>query len=158
MGLSALIGPSFDAISKIISEFHLAPDEKIKLQQAQEELRQNIAKQADDFEVQLNETASKNITADANSKDMFTERARPMFMYLVEAILGMNYLFIPFCAIFGSKLQPFPLPGDLLVLFGTCITGYVFSRSVDKALALPGNTQINVLGMKMANDGAPAKP
>jgi hypothetical protein len=72
-------------------------------------------------------------------------------MYIVEFILGFNYILIPLAQMFGSKVVPLVLPPDLLVLFGTCVTGYVFARTVEKNQSLPGDSQISVLGLKIGN-------
>ena len=157
MGISSIIGPAFDGIAKLIAQFHMTPDEKAQLQAAHEKMQADLQTQAENYEVALNETASKNITADANSKDGYTERARPTFMYIVELILAFNYIVLPFLGLFNKSAKPIELPGDLLTLFGVCVTGYVCARSADKALGLPGNTSINVLGIKASNDGPGAK-
>lgn len=135
----------------IIEKF--VPDPQAKAA-ALQQLQQNqieIQKMSDDLEVKLNDIAGQNVRADAASGDKFTERARPTFMYIVEFILAFNFIGIPIANMFGSKVQPLVLPADLLTLFGVCVTGYVMSRTVDKALALPGESQVNVLGVKLGN-------
>jgi hypothetical protein len=138
----------------IIEKF--VPDPQAKAN-ALQQLQQNqieILKMQDDLEAKLNETAGENIRADAQSGDKFTERARPTFMYIVEAILGFNFIVIPAVQLVtGKVLAPFTLPADLLTLFGVCVTGYVMSRTVDKTLALPGESQVSVLGVKLGNKG-----
>jgi hypothetical protein len=136
----------------IIEKF--VPDPQAKAQ-ALENLRKDaitVQQMENDLQIKLNETAGQNIRADAQSGDKFTERARPTFMYIVEAILAFNFIGIPvYQLITGKEIAPFNLPGDLLTLFGVCVTGYVMSRSVDKALSLPGESQVNVLGVKLGN-------
>lgn len=136
----------------IIEKF--VPDPQAKAA-ALQQLQQNqieIQKMSDDLEVKLNDIAGQNIRADSSSGDKFTERARPTFMYIVEFILGFNYVIVPIVQMStGKSLSPFNLPPDLLTLFGVCVTGYVMSRSVDKALSLPGESQVNILGLKASN-------
>jgi hypothetical protein len=136
----------------IIEKF--VPDPQAK-EAALEKLRTDaitVQQMENDLQAKLNETAGQNIRADAQSGDKFTERARPTFMYIVEAILAFNFIGIPVVQLItGKAIQPFNLPADLLTLFGVCVTGYVMSRSVDKALALPGDSQVNVLGVKASN-------
>lgn len=135
----------------IIEKF--VPDPQAKAQ-ALQQLQQNqieVLKIQNDLEQKLNETAGQNIRADATSGDKYTERARPTFMYIVEFILAFNFIGIPLAQMFGSKMQPINLPGDLLTLFGVCVTGYVFSRTVEKTLSMPGDSQVNVLGVKLGN-------
>lgn len=135
----------------IIEKF--VPDPQAKAA-ALQQLQQNqieVQKMQDDLEMKLNDVAGQNIRADAQSGDKFTARARPCFMYLVEFILGFNYVGVPLAQMFGSKVAPLSLPADLLTLFGVCVTGYVFARSADKALSLPGDSQVNGLGIKLGN-------
>lgn len=136
----------------IIEKF--VPDPQAKAA-ALQQLQQNqieIQKMSDDLEVKLNDIAGQNIRSDSSSGDKFTERARPTFMYIVEFILGFNYVIVPIVQMAtGKSLSPFTLPPDLLTLFGVCVTGYVMSRSVDKALSLPGESQVNILGLKASN-------
>lgn len=136
----------------IIEKF--VPDPQAK-EAALEKLRADaitMQQMENDLEEKLNATAGANIRADAESGDKFTARARPTFMYIVEAILFFNFIVVPLVQLVtGKVIQPFNLPGDLLTLFGVCVTGYVMSRSVDKALSLPGDSQVNILGAKISN-------
>lgn len=147
----ALIKPTLDSVTAIIQQFHLSPEEKAKAEQAIQAAKVQAQAAADDYEVKLNDIAGQNIRAEASSQDKFTERARPSFLYVVISVFAFNYIGIPFAQLFGSKVQPIVLPGDLLTLFGVCITGYVFSRSAEKVASLPGDSQINVLGVKIGN-------
>lgn len=139
-------------IQTIVNKF--VPDKNVQ-EQVRLALEQNqtqIAQMQDDMEIKLNDIAGQNIRADAQSEDKFTQRARPFFMYIVEAILAFNYMGLPIYEMFtGKSLAPIVLPGDLLTLFGVCVTGYVFSRTAEKVAGLPGDSQINILGMKIGN-------
>lgn len=149
--LGPLVGQAFDGLTKIIGEFHMSPEEKVAAQQAIADAQAKAVAAAQDYEVQLNTIAGQNIRADASSGDKFTQRARPTFMYVIIAVLAFNYIGLPFMQVFGSKVLPIVLPGDLLTLFGVCVTGYVMSRSAEKIAALPGDSQVSVLGMKAGN-------
>lgn len=136
----------------ILNKFVADPQAKAEALEALRKDDITILQIESDLQTKLNETAGQNIRADAQSGDKFTERARPTFMYIVEAILAFNFIGIPAVQLVtGKALAPFNLPADLLTLFGVCVTGYVMSRTVDKALALPGDTSVNVLGVKMEN-------
>lgn len=135
----------------IIEKFVPDPAAKAAALQKLQDNQIEVLRMQDELEMKLNETAGQNIRADAMSGDKFTERARPTFMYIVEFILGFNFIGIPIAEMFGSKVAPLVLPADLLTLFGVCVTGYVFTRTVDKALSLPGDSQVNVLGVKLGN-------
>jgi hypothetical protein len=67
------------------------------------------------------------------------------------AILGFDYLLLPLLQVFGSKVQSFTLPENVLWLFGVSISGYAIARSAEKIAGLPGDSQISVLGFKVGN-------
>lgn len=147
----SLIKPALDSVTALISQFHMSPEEKMQAQQAIADASQKAQLAAQDYDIQLNAIAGQNIRADATSGDKYTERARPTFMYVVISVLAFNYIGLPIAEMFGSKVNPIVLPADVLTLFGVCVTGYVFSRTAEKVSALPGESQINVLGMKIGN-------
>lgn len=148
MGLfDAIIAPSLKAATDLIGQFHESPTEKAAALQAIQDASVKMMKDSQDYDARMNEIASANITAEAKSGDKFTERARPSFMYVVISILAFNYMGIPLFQVFGSKVAPIQLPGDLLTLFGVCITGYVVSRGVEKIAAMPGDSQANIAGI-----------
>ena len=142
----------------IINKFVQDPDAKAKALEAVRQDSIQIQQMQDDLEIKLNDIAGQNIRADAQSEDKFTERARPLFMYIIEAIIFWNYVGLSIVKIWVPNVGPAVLPPDLLTLFGVCVTGYVFARSADKALALPGATNVSVLGgaIKGSNDGTAA--
>lgn len=146
-----LIKPALDSVTALISQFHMSPEEKMQAQRAIADASQKAQLAAQDYDIQLNAIAGQNIRADATSGDKYTERARPTFMYVVISVLAFNYIGLPIAEMFGSKVNPIVLPADVLTLFGVCVTGYVFSRTAEKVSALPGESQINVLGMKIGN-------
>jgi hypothetical protein len=135
----------------IINKFVADPQAKADAIQKLAENQIEVQQMQNDIEVKLNDIAGQNIRADATNGDKFTERARPTFMYIIEFILVFNYAVIPVAEMFGSKVVPIVLPADLLTLFGVCVTGYVMARSVDKTMALSGDSQVNVLGIKASN-------
>jgi hypothetical protein len=147
----ALIKPALDSVTALISQFHLSPEDKLKAEQAIANAAQQARQQSQDYDVQLNSIASQNIRADATTGDKFTERARPWFMYIIEAVLAFNYIVFPLLHAVRVNVATIELPSNLLELFGVCVTGYVFNRTAEKISALPGDSQINVLGIKVGN-------
>lgn len=141
-----LVSQALGGIKDIIGEFHMSPEDKAKLEQAIADRQAAAEQRAADLEIKLNDIAGQNIRADAQSGDKYTERARPTFMYIVEFILGFNYIGLPFLHIWFPTAQTLVLPGDLLVLFGTCVTGYVMARTADKVSSMPGASTVSVLG------------
>lgn len=153
MLFDSLIKPALDSVTAVIGQFHLSPEDKLKAEQAIRDAQAKAIADAQDYEVKLNDIAGQNIRTDAGSQDKFTSRARPTFMYIVEAILGVNYIVIPTIQLVtGKSLAPYVLPGDLLTLFGICITGYVMSRTAENVAQLPGDSHVSVLGMTVKNN------
>lgn len=151
MIFDSLIKPALDSVTGLISEFHMSPEDKAKATQAVADAAAKAQQASVDYDVRMNQIASDNIKAEAMNGDKFTARARPSFMYLVMSILAFNYIGLKLAEILGSKVQPIQLPTDLLTLFGVCISGYAFSRTVEKIASLPGDSNINVLGVKIGN-------
>jgi hypothetical protein len=151
MLFDSLIKPALDSVTALVSEFHLSPEDKAKAQQAIADAAAKARQASLDYDVQLNAIAGQNIRADASSGDKFTARARPSFLYVIIAVLGFNYIGLPLAGLFGAHAQPINLPADLLTLFGVCMTGYSMSRTAEKIAALPGDSQMSVLGIKIGN-------
>jgi len=148
-----LVSGAFDSAAKLIDQFHMSPEEKAQAQQAIAVAAQAAKDSAQNYDIQLNNIAGQNIRADAQSGDKFTQRARPWFMYIIEMILAFNYIAVPAAQIIlGKNIQPVQLPGDLLTLFGVCVTGYVFNRTAEKISSIPGDSQVNVLGVIKASN------
>jgi len=152
----SFVKPVLDSVTTMIGQFHMSPEEKAQATQAISDAAEKAKAAADDYEVQLNAIAGQNIRADAQNGDKYTSRARPSFMYVIIAVFAFNYIGIPLAEIFGSKVQPIELPGDLLTLFGVCVTGYVFARTAEKVTALPGDSQIKLpFGLGSIGNNAP---
>lgn len=136
---ATIIGPVFEGLTKLVGDFHMSPEEKVQAQQAIADAQLKAQSAAQDYNVQLNSIAGQNIREDAGTGD----KARPYFMYIIEAILAFNYLGIPALHAFGkTNVAPMELPTNLLSLFGVCILGYVTNRTA----ALPGDSQMSMLG------------
>lgn len=151
MIFDTLIKPALDSVTTLISQFHLSPEDKLKADQAVAAAAAQARQASVDYDVQLNTIAGQNIRSETGSADKFTSRARPAFMYVVIAVLGFNYMFLPLAMIFGSKVAPIVLPPDLLTLFGFCVGGYAASRTIEKVMSAPGDSQISVMGVKVGN-------
>jgi hypothetical protein len=129
-------------VTDIIGQFHLSKEDQAKFQEAidanktvleakQIELQEKLE---DSYQTELN-TASANIRAEMLTGDKFTVRARPSYIYVVEAILILNYGVLP---MLGKT--PVAFPSELFWLFGSCVFGYTGARSWDKRTAtMAGN-------------------
>jgi len=100
-----------------------------------------LMKLAQDGELKDMETRLSAILAEANSKDPWTSRARPSFMYviyiLILASIPMGFLFAFAPEVAGNVTDGFTgwlhaIPDSLYTLFGAGYLGYAGARTVDK--------------------------
>jgi len=114
----------------------LIPDPEAKAK-AKLELRE-LQQKGDLEEMEIRLSA---IISDSKSKDPWTSRARPTFLYVVYILLlasipvGIAYAFSPDHAerfIEGFRLWLTAIPEQVLTLFGVVMTGYIGGRSWEK--------------------------
>lgn len=128
------ITAGMDLIGKAIDRFVPDPAQrdaaKLAMYQAQ--------KDGDLASVKVSMSA---IIADASSSDGWTSRARPSFLYVVYLLIlfglpmGVLSAFHPETAAAiaqGFKAWLVAIPDSLYLLFGTVMTGYNVSRTVEK--------------------------
>lgn len=128
--LEALIGPIAAIIDKVIPD--KAQRDKAKLELLQLQGSQDLA--------EINSRLSA-IVAEANSRDPWTSRARPSFLYVIYALLlwalpmGLLAAFSPGTArdiAEGMNAYLSGLPEPLYALFGTGYLGYTAARQWGK--------------------------
>ena len=130
--------PIFDSVldigSKLIDKFIPDPVEKMKAQASLLQMQQN-------GELKELETRMSAIIAEANSKDPWTSRARPSFMYVIYICIlagipmGVLHAFRPELTVAiaaGFKAWLEAIPDQLYYLFGIGYVGYSAARTVDK--------------------------
>jgi hypothetical protein len=128
--LAALLEVGGKIIDKLIPD----PEAKAKAQL-------ELAKMAQDGQLEEMKTQMSAILAEAQSSDPWTSRARPSFLYVVYILLlwsipmGVLTVFHPDAAqrfTVGFKAWMDALPEPILTLFGTVMLGYVVGRSWEK--------------------------
>lgn len=91
--------------------------------------------------LQMAETKLSAIISESQSKDPWTSRARPSFMYVIYVLIlssipmGVLSAFSPDTAIAitdGFKAWLGAIPSDMLALFGVGYLGYAGARTVEK--------------------------
>jgi hypothetical protein len=143
--LVPLVGAAFDGLTKIIGEFHMSPEEKAAAQQAIVNAQQQAQQAANDYQTQLNSIAGQNIRAEEQSGDKFTVRARPAVIWIGLIAILWDYCVVPTASMWSQKPLPSVLLPDMFWwTWGTVVTGYVFSRGMEKVAALPGDSQIKL--------------
>jgi hypothetical protein len=120
--------------AKLIDKLIPDPEQKSKAQL--ELLRMQQEGALDEIKTQLSA-----ITAEAQSEDPWTSRARPSFLYVVYILLlwsipmGVLTIFNPDAATAftaGFKAWMHAIPEPILTLFAVVMTGYVAGRSWEK--------------------------
>ena len=128
--LEALIGPLTSIIDKVIPD--KAAREKAKLE---------LLKLEGSQEMEMLQARLSAIVAEANSKDPWTSRARPSFLYVMYVLLlwalpmGILAAFRPETAkdiAAGMNAYLNGLPEPLYMLFGTGYLGYTAARQWGK--------------------------
>jgi len=133
--LDTILGGNLGQVFKdVVSQFHLDPADKAKMQQTIDDNQTQIKlaqialdAKAQDVLASEVESASANIRAEAASGDKYTSRARPSFLYIMEVILVANFLVFP---LIGKA--PIAFPDALFWLFGSCMLGYTGARTWEK--------------------------
>jgi esterase/lipase len=138
--LTEIIGGNVaEVVERIVGVFKLSPAAKAEIEKAKQENIFELAKMQSDMESRVQEAmareieaASSNIRAEAASGDKYTSRARPTFLYLVYAILILQFIVAPVIRSFGVDFMAVELPTDLYWLFGSGYLGYTGARSWEK--------------------------
>lgn len=129
-----------DVGGKLIDKIWPDPAEREKAKAQLLQMQQN-------GELKELETRMSAILAEANSKDPWTSRARPSFLYVMYAMIlaaipmGVLHAFEPAVASSiaeGMKAWLAALPEELWWLFGAGYLGYSTARSADKRGLLKG--------------------
>lgn len=136
--LSNLAGGSlFKEIRETVKDYF--PPDMTPQQKA--ELERDLQKMIYEKEARIQKLAMSIITSEAQSKDPWTSRARPTFLYVVYILLlwsipmGILTIFNPEAAVsFTQGFQAWmnAIPEPVLTLFGVVMTGYVAGRSWEK--------------------------
>jgi hypothetical protein len=140
-----------DSVKGIISQFHMSPEDKLKLQAQLDAEKDQFATAENDYNAKLNDIAGQNIRAEETSGDKFTERARPAVIWVGLFMFVWNYCLVPTAGL-RWHVPALPIPDLFLEIWGTVVTGYVFSRTADKLMALPGDSQVKLpFGIQIGN-------
>jgi hypothetical protein len=154
MGVSIqdVLGSSLlTSVQGIISQFHMSPEDKAKLQAQLEAEKDQFATAENDYNVKLNDIAGQNIRAEEQTGDKFTERARPAVVWVGLLMFFWNYCIVPTAGLHWH-VASLPIPDMFSETWGVVVTGYVFARSADKVLALPGDSSIKLpFGINIGN-------
>lgn len=154
MGLSIqdVLGSSLlDSVKGIISQFHMSPEDKAKLQAQLDTEKDQFVAAEHDYNSKLNDIAGQNIRAEAQSGDKFTARARPAVIWVGLLMFFWNYCVVPTAGLHWH-IPSLSIPDTFSEIWGIVATGYVFNRTLDKTMALPGDSQVKLpFGIQIGN-------
>lgn len=154
MGISLqdVLGSSLlQSVQGIIAQFHMSPEDKAKLQAQLDAEKDQFTAAEHDYNAKLNDIAGQNIRAEAQSGDKFTERARPAVIWVGLLMFFWNYCVVPTAGVHWH-FPALPIPDTFSEIWGVVVTGYVFSRTADKLMALPGDSQVKLpFGIQISN-------
>lgn len=132
---------SFDPITAIMDVGGKLIDKLIPDPAAKAKAKLDLAVLAQDGELEELKTRMSAILAEAQSKDPWTSRARPSFMYVMYVMIlmaipmGILSLFSPESAVAvaaGMKAWLTAIPDGMWATFGIGYSGYAVARSMDK--------------------------
>jgi hypothetical protein len=154
MGFSIqdVLGSSLlDSVKGLISQFHMSPEDKAKLQQQLDAEKDAFAQAENDYNTKLNDIAGQNIRSEEQSGDKFTVRARPAVIWVGLLMFFWNYCVVPTAGLHWH-IPSLPIPDTFSEIWGVVVTGYVFNRTVDKLMALPGDSSVKLpFGVQISN-------
>lgn len=153
MTIEDLLGANLlDSIKGIIQQFHMSPEDKAKLQAQLDAQKEQFDAAENDYNAKLNDIAGQNIRAEQQSGDKFTERARPAVIWVGLLMFLWNYCVVPTAGLHWH-VPSLPVPDTFSEIWGVVVTGYVFSRTADKLLALPGESTLKLpFGVQLTNN------
>lgn len=129
-----MIGSIVSLIDTALNKFIADPEAKAKAKLAMLEAHQN-------GEMKELELSMSAIVSESQSKDKWTSRARPSFMYVMYILLlsalpmGLFFMFDAANAqlmVEGFKMWLGAIPEQMWALFGVGYLGYTGARSFDK--------------------------
>jgi len=154
MGVSIqdVLGSSLlDSVKGIISQFHMSPEDKAKLQAQLDAEKDTFQAAQNDYNTKLNDIAGQNIRAEEQSGDKFTVRARPAVIWVGLLMFFWNYCVVPSAGLHWH-VPSLPVPDTFTEIWGVVVTGYVFNRTVDKLMSLPGESNVKLpFGVQLSN-------
>jgi hypothetical protein len=140
-----------DSIKGLVSQFHMSPQEKADLSAKLDAEKDQFTAAENNYNAKLNDIAGQNIRAEEQSGDKFTERARPAVIWVGLLMFFWNYCVVPTAGVHWH-VPALPIPDTFSEIWGIVVTGYVFSRTADKVMALPGDSQIKLpFGIQIGN-------
>ncbi len=149
-GASGILG-AIAAIAKPLIDLIPDPKDKLAAQQHVADQQYALAVAQIDQQNKIIQAASDNLKADPHSSG-----ARAYFCYGVTSLILANYGLIPLCnGLLHWQMAPFVIPANVLWIFATIMLGFVGVPSVMESLksvmAMPGESQVSGLGIKIAN-------
>lgn len=156
LSIQGILGNSLgDVIKNIIAEFRVTPDVKAQLEAQLAEKQLDIAQQEMDINAKLNDIAGQNIRAEQESGDKYVTRARPSWAWGGLCVVAWNYCVMPCLQAAHVGAGPVNLPDAFWWTVGTVVTGYVFNRTAQDIMQMPGDSSIKLGPLQLGQKSTP---
>lgn len=144
ISLQDILGSSLlQSVQGIISQFHLSPEDKAKLQAQLDAEKDQFTAAENDYNAKLNDIAGQNIRTEEASGDKFEARARPAVIWGGLLIFFWNYCLVPTAGLHWH-IPSLAIPDLFMEIWGTVVTGYVFNRTAEKIMQMPGDSSLKL--------------
>lgn len=141
-----------ELVKDIVGSFKLDPQVKAQVEEQIEAHQDELQEKEMELNAQLNATAGENIRVEQQSNDKYVTRARPSWAWGGLGIIAWNYCVMPFLHACGLNAAPIVLPDAFWWTVGTVVTGYVFNRTAQEIMQMPGESSIKLpLGIQIGN-------
>ncbi|WP_053228477.1 3TM-type holin [Spirochaeta cellobiosiphila] len=139
MNVLDAIGGLFQPACDLIDDIHTSGEEKLTLQNQLESIKMGIQSQMLSYEAEVLKAQRDVLVAEAQGQSWIQRNWRPCLMMVIIAIIGNNYVLLPYLSLVLGKAPKMEMPPELFNLLSIGVGGYVVGRSGEKiALNLKG--------------------
>ena len=122
----------FPALQRILDK--VLPGDTEETKQLRQNAEVELAKIALSGELSPLMAQAEIVKAEVSSPNRWTSGWRPTLMYIIIAIIGLNYLIFPLISIIFKISLTLELPSELWTLMEIGLGGYVVGRSAEKVV------------------------
>ena len=144
ISLQEILGANLgEAFKEIVSAFKCDPTIKEQLIAQIDANKDTLLQKEMDLNAKLNDVAGANIRAEQQSGDKYVTRARPSVIWWGLGLIVFNYGVVNLVS-HWTKVTPVDLPQAFWWTWGTVVTGYVFNRSAQEIMQMPGESSLKL--------------
>lgn len=129
--IADLIAGIFKPAADLIDNVHTSKEEKLELQAKFKEIELSLITKLSSLVEKLIDAQKEVLTTEMKGSWM-QKNWRPMLMMMIMAIIGNNYIVVPYLDAMFDWSVVLTLPKELWTLLTVGVGGYVGGRSVEK--------------------------